>query len=602
MQLTDYYKRLSEFLNSFDMLTFLPEEFDEGYGDLQINGVFGPLLSYILASKSIVYNRIENLYNDVIRKNKKEEINKRYEEYRIDALELSLTPQARQKYRQMLIVCLFSSDITKNQIIKLLERAYPECIINTNSFADYSVYIECGAYDIRLAPIHRILMLLKGIKLLSYDETGETETNISEFLKMSLNEIPLPYWNSDLDDCDDDYKDKCLKLSSYVEKTHMAPIDEPLKNAADFFYTRSQRNTTERQIKVPSLLDTGNTDPSNDIIFTVKIPDDAKKIIDDVSKNEHVRIRNEKIGNLKDEIIIHFILNVLRRNYISIEELMDTKITKEDWLSIFDAYDEALGGQCFDEDDDYFTLGLIIKILCKRINHSEAIADTLTDIVCNDSDEKNGSNPVSNQSSDLSEKNTRIEELEQELAAAKAKNKDLSKTINETKHRSYEEIKKLKEKIEILTEDLNDEKIRFEDLLRSAEEESKDEDPYSETDIEKMKIELNKKKLLFVGGHDSWQSMMLPIFPKSNFVKLREYNSMKTSIFKGVDYVIYNVNWEEHSMYYTVLKLKHKNTKIIFLNTNNKERTIRKLYEEICCVKDSNSEKDVSQTNGKSCA
>lgn len=72
----------------------------------------------------------------------------------------------------------------------------------------------------------------------------------------------------------------------------------------------------------------------------------------------------------------------------------------------------------------------------------------------------------------------------------------------------------------------------------------------------------------------SWQNAMKAEFPHFWFIVPREYTAAAPSVFKDIDFIVYNINWNNHGMYYKCLKQKGNATRFLFIRSNNKKHSI----------------------------
>lgn len=120
-KLRDYYKKLDALIG--DIRIFHEEEEQNLKNREKMHREVIPLLAYILASCPGIHDRIDRIYQSY--RVDDEETEKLYQEYGVEELARTLTPQARVRYREIVMICLYENSQTWKQVFKLLKKAQP---------------------------------------------------------------------------------------------------------------------------------------------------------------------------------------------------------------------------------------------------------------------------------------------------------------------------------------------------------------------------------------------------------------------------------------------------------------------------------------------
>lgn len=156
----------------------------------------------------------------------------------------------------------------------------------------------------------------------------------------------------------------------------------------------------------------------------------------------------------------------------------------------------------------------------------------------------------------------KIKNLEQTLMEHFQTEKKLEKQIqiSESKFReSQEKIANLKEYIYYSTEEIQEE--------------------YEEDDKSDCTICWEKKQVLVLGGHPSWQNKLRTIYPMWQFL-VSEQRSLISEAVKGKEYIICNTQMLSHACYYKLLSCMEEGQKILYIRHTNIEKGIHDLEKQ----------------------
>jgi hypothetical protein len=105
-----------------------------------------------------------------------------------------------------------------------------------------------------------------------------------------------------------------------------------------------------------------------------------------------------------------------------------------------------------------------------------------------------------------------------------------------------------------------------------------DEDEYEEMPIDYRTVQHIKS--VIVGGRPNWQQRMKEKLPNFSFIDTDALN-FDTGILDSVKTVFVNTNYISHGMYYKVASAaEKKGVKMVFLNKQNEDIVINKIYKE----------------------
>lgn len=117
-------------------------------------------------------------------------------------------------------------------------------------------------------------------------------------------------------------------------------------------------------------------------------------------------------------------------------------------------------------------------------------------------------------------------------------------------------------------------------LYKSAEAEK--EDVSSNLSPDKMRKELDKRKIVFFGGHPNWLSKAKEWFPKSRFIEVDDINR-KLSFISNYDVVCINTDHFNHAFYGKLMnEVAKQDVQLVYIQrATNEERVIDMLYQGI---------------------
>jgi len=567
MTLKEYYKSLRNFMQEQDLsedITIRQKKKE----CREIPNELIPVIAFSLASKKCIHNRIDQLYRE-----RKKEIEREFESddfqyIDVPELEMSLSSKSRLYYKELILLCLIARKWLTPEIIKLIKRAYPETWVEERDQELLWLRLLVGGYDIRNAGITYITFYLTGITL-TQPSILSAQEGYKRFLAISSISMPLPFWHS-VDPAIVKKHETGIIVRSIIDERYQPQECIVYENASDFL--ERLLDESEQMAKPNYVLCTER--PSiNDFINDQKTISQKTKA--DIKKIARLPSVKKSITYTRNEhsIVLDFLHRFLSNLFISREEIFDVEIPDVviDWIT--QAYNGFDSVEWVDNTpDEYIALGGVLYALVNRIYNTERSVEILTEAFYEQ-------DPVPKKIDTKSEMDRKIEELKQELAEVKAKNKELSQKINDEKT-DYEKILNKKEKENTrLREDYKEIEEKFNQLLSMQETLIRPEE--RRVDLEVMKTEIRKHNLIFVGGHQTWQNAMKAEFPNYHFIEYASYNTIVARNFKNIEYIVYNVKWNEHSMFYKCQKLKSNDSRFIFIDTTNVERTIQRIYEMI---------------------
>lgn len=564
MRLEDYYRTLFKFLKENTLLCCVDEDKTES-GPRGLDPVLMPLTAFLLASKRCIYDRVDQFYMDTLRKPVAfADIDEAYEGVSVPELEGCLTLPGRVIYQKLLLLFLIWKG--ERQVLKLIKMAYPLSYTEEEG-ENLEATLLVGDYDVRNAVITYLVLYLRGITILSVKGKDPVSLVYHQFEQAYLLNVPLPFW---LPQENVEQQSAAFQLLDIVNTGYIS-VSEPwyvntyqsilkLKDGSE----RDERNRLcPLQASVPTVQEFlkgyGNTPAVMSVI--------SKK-----QDNPNVGNRLKKAGTDKSGIL-PFLYEILSNAYLSREELLDSCISEDvnDWVNqaIFKA---KAAGVDLPLEECQILAGVIYALLT-RTRHAEELAGILLI--------KDSASEVRDQQEENKKKKKEQEALKRELLTSTKKNEELEKSLENLKRKTDKDLARWSCDYESLTRKYENLKHDFEQLIMTKDE---DEDIAPSTDnisLEEMKKEIRKEKLLFVGGHPNWQNAMKTEFPEFRFLDSREYSAAAPAVFRGIDFIVYNVNWNNHGMYYKCLKQKDNSSRFIFIRSNNVTRTVLNIYQKI---------------------
>lgn len=290
-------------------------------------------------------------------------------------------------------------------------------------------------------------------------------------------------------------------------------------------------------------------------------------------RNDYVEKINTNIGTYTSELAI---------SKMFLDKIDSERSYTFEQLQHFASYFHIISTLCYASNDAERYLDLILGYedeycLKEAFNNSPLFeADHISADVNNDELEKISTmkqdKPINNSEkvliSEIKELRMRLHEKEHSL-------QNMTNLFLESKNRlksveSYvEKYNQLLNEVVALREYVYNESIAYSEPL--------------EIDIvEDMKRELNKKRVLIIGGPDNWINKLKKDFSNWSFVNYKSSTSISDSILDNMDYIFFYTGFLKHKVYYRFINLL-RNRKLDFgyINSTNIELTIVNVYEEI---------------------
>lgn len=575
MELLEYYKNLKLFLENVSLM-FTLEESPVAEPSAELCEMLTPTLSYLLASKKTIHPRIDSLYRNTVQRMDEDKVLEKLEIYDLPELENTLSLECRIRYKQMLVCCLADPVHINEQLVKLLGKAYPDNVLKEESPAVMWTMITAGAYDAKYVSVTFLAMVLEGKRMPHLRDGDSAETSIRCFRKIAIENMPLPYWLTPQSDGYPELKNTERMIGKLATSACCFQGEEENRKTVDIM----QKMVEEDERKKPQKYCAVKAAPFETDLFMAGdgmwnsngLPPRAARSIKIILKNKNIVSRAEKLDSSCKAYVAEFLLACLKRGSVSLEELYDTEISRESMEKIADAYRETIGGDWIPAD--CLLSGALITALMNRIDNEMQVNAILF--------EKAFGKAAADMDEILpepmpQEDDCLVEELQREIAALKTKNNNLAAKITAVKEEKAREIDKLRKENAKLKQDYKSKTEEVEDILSMLSDDEEDE-TVSLSDMQKA---ISQKKLLFIGGHDTWQSAMKKVFPRAKFIQKGAYSTVSKELFNGLDCAVYQVKMGEHSMYRKCKSMMHSNTQLIMLNSNNTETTIRKIYHSI---------------------
>lgn len=600
-KLREYYKKLDALIG--DIRIFHEEEEQNLKNREKMHREVIPLLAYILASCPGIHDRIDRIYQSY--RVDDEETEKLYQEYGVEELARTLTPQARVRYREIVMICLHEDGQTRKQMFKLLKKAQPNACMEGDGSMYLAAVLTAGAFD-----THHIaaawLSLYLGRATMDFT-TPSLNAVLGDFADQVRQNLPLPYFQEIPNECE---------LKTGIK------FGELLGNIAGYtemFYYRAakmtrqvlekeqkRKKTLSKPPQFPLALQTLPDDPEQFLQPFMQLPKTCmnmmKKALEhpavadrergfagtvwdqdpQAQKEAKQQFDKEQHNNDADHLV--FIYNMIAMSGLSIEELYNAEVQPEDLSAVNAA---CIGREGFDDadwnPDMWRTLcsweqiaGILVRILARRaMNAENAWEQTLCCMQEAETPTEMGLLEAKNEHPAMQEN--------EEMQTLRVKNRELVARIGEEKDKR----RKMEKDAEAANNALSAENAQLremmEQLLSAQEAEAgSDTDTIDEAgEIEAMKKVIVDAGTIFVCGHPSWRTAMKVEFPQSRFIEPREY-SVPQSVFRNANFVVYHLQHANHSMYYKCLDFKNKDAKLLFINQNNVNCCIRQIYEYIC--------------------
>ena len=564
IRLEDYYRTLFAFLKKNTLLCHMGDETAK-LETKSLAPALMPLTAFLLASKRCIYDRVDQMYMDALRKPEAfMNIDREYEDISVPELEICLTLPGRVMYQKLLLLLLTWKEVWP--ILKLIKMAYPLSYTEEEG-ENLEATLLVGDYDVRNAVITYLVLYLRGVTIPVGKGEDPVRLVYQQFERAYLLNVPLPFW---LPQEHAEQKSAEFQLLDLINTGYMS-ASEPwyvhtyrsIMKMNDLSDWDERNRPCSLRASVPSihefLKECGNTSA-------------VKSIISKKQENPNVENRLKKAGAEKSGLLL-FLYEILSNAYLSREELLDSSLPEaaNDWVdqAVFKA--KAAGAEIPLEECQL--LAGVIYALLNRIRHAEELTGMLL--------AKDSASVAQNPPETDKKGQAEPETFKQELRAVSRKNKELRKSIADLKRKTNKDLAKWSCEYESLTHKYENLKHDFEQLIMTNDEDEDLAPSLDDTSIEEMKTAIRKEKLLFVGGHPNWQNAMKAELPEFRFLDPKEYSAATPAVFTGIDFIIYNVKWNNHGMYYKCLKQKDTLSRFVFIRSNNVTRTILDIYQKI---------------------
>ncbi len=114
-------------------------------------------------------------------------------------------------------------------------------------------------------------------------------------------------------------------------------------------------------------------------------------------------------------------------------------------------------------------------------------------------------------------------------------------------------------------------------------EEAQDYDNQDSDDIDAMEKAIAQKKIVIIGGRDSWINKLKAKFSNWRFISTDLSALVDLKVFDGVDYIYFFTEYLSHSTYSGYIKaLRERGLPFGYIHSVNIEKNIRQIYEDIC--------------------
>ena len=575
MELLEYYKNLKLLLENVSLM-FTLEESPVAEPSAELCEMLTPTLSYLLASKKTIHPRIDSLYRNTVQRMDEDKVLEKLEIYDLPELENTLSLECRIRYKQMLVCCLADPVHINEQLVKLLGKAYPDNVLKEESPAVMWTMITAGAYDAKHASITFLAMVLEGKKVPHLRDGDAADISMRNFRKIAMENMPMPYWLTPQSDEYPELKNTERNIGKLTTSVCRFQGEEENQKSAAIM----QKMVKEDECRKPQKYCAVKATPFETDLFTAGdgimnlggLPPRAVQSIKVILKDKNIVSRAEKLDSSYKAYVAEFLLACLKRGSVSLEELYDTEISRESAEKIADAYRETIGGDWIPAD--CFLSGALITALMNRIDNemqtNAILFEKAFGKTAPDTDDIMPEPMLQND-------DCLVEELQKEITALKTKNSNLAAKITAVKEEKAKEIDKLRKENTKLKRDYESKTEEVEDILAMLSDDEENET----VSISDMQKAISQKKLLFIGGHDTWQNAMKKVFPRAKFIQKGAYSTVSKELFNGLDCAVYQVKMGEHSMYRKCKSMMHSETQLIMLNSNNTETTIRKIYHAL---------------------
>lgn len=577
-----------------------------------------PAISYLLASKSAARQKIQRLYTQA--RKREDTISERTEkllaQYDMPELESTLTQEGRLRYKQALF-CMLSENggIDREEAIFLLEKAYPGSVIAKRP-DDIGLGIPIGTYETKDAGVAVLLLALRKMTLPIIESTV-FDAWIGLLKLAALVYMPLPYWPGKLES---------EKTAGKIERS----IGK-LTNKACYFYTDEIADSVARNIsscvkmdkqkkdamtlmctyapaRLPSveeLMDMAEEEMPSFAFLTKESLEDLKLFLSDKrveERSKRVKAASDP-GRRREFLLAEFARQCLSMGPVSMGEIYDTEISWETAERIKGAYaitfnDEESRG--LSKDPVAAFLGTVVLSLANRAYSESRVNAVLIEEAAKREQRlaefeaqvlkvKELENAAAVDEEALTAAKQETQSLKKEVSKLKMKNSGLSAEIKDIREKKEEDVLKLRAENESLKREYEKIKHEMDEILAAMEDDDEDNETagsdtssfIDEADLDAMCHYINENRLIFVGGHTSWQDAMRRLFPGAKFAKKESYMTLSKDFFRNADYIIYNYKWSKHSLYRKCKAYADDGVPMIMLSTNNTDFSVRRIYDSI---------------------
>ena len=603
LELRAYYKKLDALIG--DIRIFKEQEKQNLNTMEKMHPEVIPFLAYILASCPGIHERIDRVYQSYHMDDPG--VEDRYREFGMEELAKTLTPQARVRYREIVMICLYENNQTWKQVFKLLKKAQPNACMEGDGTMYMAAVLTAGAFDTR--HIATAWLSLYFNRTTMDFTTPSLDAVVRDFVEHVRRNIPLPYFN--------EIPEKCKAKTGI----RFGDLIGNVAGVTEIFYYRTARATRQilekeqkqksafsKMPKFPLAVQPLPDGPDEFLRPFMQLPNTCTNMMKKALEHPAVAEREDGFsGTVWDEDpevkkeakrtfdkeqhntnadYLFFICSMMQNSGLSVEELYNAEVYPEDLTAVNaacaqqeDVQEEDLGPDMWESLHTWEKIAaLLIRILARRaINAENVLEQVLSNI------QETGMQSETTQLSVPEIKNGPQKQKDtEEIQMLRTKNRELVTKIGAEKEKSRKLEKEAENRKSALVAENAQLKEMMEQLLSAQETEEDDTDIADKTgEIEAMKKAIVDAGTIFVCGHPSWRTAMKVEFPQSRFIEPREY-SVPQSVFRNANFVVYHLQHANHSMYYKCLDFKNKDAKLLFINQNNVNRCIRQIYEYIC--------------------
>lgn len=227
LELRAYYKKLDALIG--DIRIFKEQEKQNLKTMEKMHPEVIPFLAYILASCPGIHERIDRVYQSYHMDDPG--VEDRYREFGMEELAKTLTPQARVRYREIVMICLYENSQTWKQVFKLLKKAQPNACMEGDGTMYMAAVLTAGAFDTR--HIATAWLSLYFNRTTMDFTTPSLDAVVRDFVEHVRRNIPLPYFN--------EIPEKCKAKTGI----RFGDLIGNVAGATEIFYYRTARATRQ---------------------------------------------------------------------------------------------------------------------------------------------------------------------------------------------------------------------------------------------------------------------------------------------------------------------------------------------------------------------